>query len=161
MRKSISFILLVLLAYSPALPLSIDIKTKFLEKSEITSIKVGAIYFLEQKGIQVLNIGEDFAVWLKDIERSYICENQYAHRITVKLSYPTSLIEKRTIKEEILNFRFTLTTPIKEMDERLNSRLKKHFLKVSQRLLHEAYIGGIAVATCIEELLRSAGAVKE
>jgi len=160
MKKfTIFLILIVFLSYS-GFALSIDLKTKFVEKSEITAIKVGATYFLEQKGIEVVNIGEDFAVWLKNLERSFISENQYAYKITVKLSYPTSLVEKRTIMEETLKFEIVLSTPIKHTAEILDNRLRRHFLKIKERLTHEAYIGGLAVATCIEELLIAKGVLR-
>ncbi len=161
MKKRIRFIILIVLLSRLGLTLSIDLKTKFVEKSEITAIKVGATYFLEKKGIEVVNIGEDFAVWLKNLERSFVSENRYSYKIAVKLSYPTSLVEKRTIMEEILQFDIVLNRPVKDTVELLDNRLKRHFLKVKQRLIHEAYIGGMAVATCIEELLIAKGVLRK
>ena len=161
MKKIIGFVLLLVFFSYYGFSLSIDLKTKFAEKSEITAIKVGATYFLEQKGIEVVNIGEDFAVWLKNLERSFISENRYVYKITVKLSYPTSLVEKRTIMEETLKFEIVLNTPLKDTSEILDNRLRRHFLKIKERLIHEAYIGGLAVATCIEELLIAKGVLRK
>ena len=160
MKKTIVFVLLVTFLSHLGFSLSIDLKTKFEEKSEITAIKIGATYFLEQKGIEVVNIGEDFAVWLKNLERSFISDNRYAYKITVKLSYPTSLVEKRTIMEETLKFEIILNSPIKNTAEILDNRLRRHFLKTTERLIHEAYIGGMAVTVCIVEMLIAKGVLK-
>lgn len=161
MKKIITFVCLLVFAGSMCFPISIDLKTKLFEKSEITAIKIGATFFLEQKGILVVNIGEDFAVWLKNIERTFVEDNVYAYRITVALSYPTSLIEKRTIRAETLTFKIQLNAPVRDRYTRLDNQLEKHFSKVKERLLGEAYIGGMAVAHCIQVLLESVGAIKK
>jgi hypothetical protein len=161
MKKNI-IILILMVAYGHlGLALSIDLKTKFAEKPELMAIKLGATYFLEKKGFLVTDIGEDFAVWLKDLEQSYVAENQYAYKITVKLSFPTAFIEKATIMEENLHFEIRLNIPLKNVDNRLENQLEKHFSKVKERLKYEAYIGGMAVATCIEELLIAKGVLRK
>ena len=140
--------------------MTVDIKTKFVEKSEITAIKIGATYWLEKNGIMVVNIGEDFAVWLKNLERKFISENEYSYSLIISLSYPTSFVEKRTISEEKIQFKIFVDEPVKEEEETLNRRLKRQFLKLKDRLKKEAYIGGMIVATSMMKLLKSQGALK-
>lgn len=152
--------MLLLLFYYPVFSLSIDLKTKMAEKIEFNAIKVGAIYFIEKMGIQVVNFGEDFSVWLKNLERRYVNENCYAYTLTVKLSYPTSLIEKQAIKEVELNFQIVMDIPLKNQNTRLDNHLR-HLSKMGKRYRYEAYIGGMAVAACVEDLLFSVGSLKQ
>lgn len=159
MRKT-AFVLIVILLGSAGFAVTVDIKTKFVEKSEITAIKIGATYWLEKNGIMVVNIGEDFAVWLKNLERKFISENEYSYSLIISLSYPTSFVEKRTISEEKIQFKIFVDEPVKGEEETLNRRLKRQFLKLKDRLKKEAYIGGMIVAASMMKLLKSQGALK-
>lgn len=159
-RKITILLVFLVIASSTGLSVSVDIKTKFVEKSEITAIKVGATYWLEKNGITVVNIGEDYAVWLKNLERKFVKENKYAYSLTITLSYPTSFVEKRTIKEEIVKFEIVVNEPVKEPEEKLDERLRRRFSKLKDRLKKEAYIGGLIAAVSIIKLLKSDGALK-
>jgi hypothetical protein len=160
MRKITIFLVFLVVSSSTGLTVSVDIKTKFAEKSEITAIKLGATYWLEKNGITVVNIGEDYAVWLKNLERKFVKENEYAYSLTITLSYPTSFVEKKIIKEEVVKFEIFVNTPVKEPEEGLDERLKRRFSKLKDRLKKEAYIGGLIAAASIIKLLKLDGAVK-
>ncbi len=154
MKKIIILLFVLIFLGSVGFSVSVDIKTKFVEKSEITAIKIGATYWLEKNGIMVVNIGEDFAVWLKNLERKFITENEYSYSLTISLSYPTSFVEKRTIKEETVQFEIFVDEPIKEQEEGLDKRLRRQFSKIKDRLKKEAYIGGLIAAASIIKLLK-------
>lgn len=158
MRKIVTFLLVLILFASLGFAVSVDLKTKFKEKSEITAIKVGATYWLEKGGVQVVNIGEDFSVWLKNLERKFVEEGHYAYSLTVTLSFPTSLVEKRAIKEELVRFEIFVDVPLQDDEEGLDERLKRRFFKLKDRLKKEAYIGGLVVASTIVKLLKAVGA---
>jgi hypothetical protein len=154
------FLLILVFGGDVGFSVSVDIKTKFVEKSEITALKVGATYWLEKNGIMVVNIGEDFAVWLKNLERKFVTENEYSYSLTVSLSYPTSFVEKQIIKEETVQFEIFVNEPIKEQEEGLDQRLRRQFSKIKDRLKKEAYIGGMIVAASILKLLKLQGALQ-
>jgi hypothetical protein len=155
MRKLIVTLFLVILLVNICFPVSVDIKTKFAEKVELRAVKKGTTVFLEKKGISVVEMDEDFSVWLKDFERLYKGNNRYSYNLTVKLSYPTTFVEKKAIKEKVIHFEILLDQPITDEIETLEDYFGNDSDKAEKRRKREAYIGGKAAADCIEEFLES------
>ena len=159
MKKKFTFVLLFILLFSFSFAVTVDLKTKLAEKLELSPIKVGAIYFLYKDGVTVSDFGEDYAVWLKDLKRTYNGGNWYYYELTVKISYPTAFLEKKTILEQRIEFNFSVSEPLDYEDDGFKEHLAKHFSKLNQRIQKEAYIGGREVANAIESMLESLGIV--
>ena len=159
MKKTAVFVLLLFVLISISSAVSIDLKTKLAEKLEFSAIKVGATYFLYKDGVTVSDVGEDYAVWLKNLKRTYNGGNWYYYEFIVKLSYPTAFLEKKAIMEEPVEFNFSVQEPLNYEDDGFLEHLSKHFSKVNQRIQKEAYIGGRIVANTIENMLERLGIV--
>ena len=155
MRKLIITLIFVILLVNLCFSASVDLKTKFAEKVELRAVKKGTGVFLEKKGISVVEADEDFAVWLKDFERLYKGNNRYSYNLTVKLSYPTTFVEKKAIKEKVIHFEISLDQPIPGEIEDLEPYFGNDSDKAEKRCKREAYIGGKAAADCIEKFMES------
>jgi hypothetical protein len=160
MRKLIITLIPVILLVNFCFPVSVDLKTKFAEKVELLAVKKGTEVYLEKKGISVVEGDEDFAVWLKNFERLYKGNNRYSYNLTVKLSYPTTFVEKKAVKEKVIHFEISLGQPIPGEIETLERYFGNVSDKVEKRRKREAYIGGKAAADCIEEFLESLGVLR-
>jgi hypothetical protein len=69
----LSFLILLLLAALPVAAqqkVEIDLKTKLLEKPELTAAKNGTLLLLNESGWgEVVETGEDYALWIRDAHR--------------------------------------------------------------------------------------------
>jgi hypothetical protein len=155
MRKIIITLILVILPVNFCFPVSVDLKTKFAEKVELRAVKKGTEVFLEKKRISVVEMDEDFAVWLVDFERLYKGNNTYSYNLTVKLSYPTTFVEKKAIKEKVIHFKVSLDRLIENEIEAIEDSFGNDTDKAEKRRKREAYIGGKVAADCIEKFLVS------
>ena len=134
MKKMILCVFLFLFICSLGYSVSVDIKTKMLEKADFTAIKVGATYFLYKKGITVTEVGEDYTVWLKNLEREPFGPNWYSYDMVVKVSFPSAIVEKRALKQDRLHFELKVSEPLEYEDEGFLNHLAKHLKKTSERL---------------------------
>ncbi len=160
MKRKILIILIILFfCVSFGFSITLDLKTKYFEKMKLSAIKIGATYFLMKDGVVISDIGEDYAVWLKNLKREYNGGNWYYYELTVKISYPTAFLEKKTILEQRVQFEFSVDEPLDYEDDGFMEYLAKHFSKINQRIQKEAYIGGREVANLIESMLESLGVV--
>lgn len=75
----------------------LDVKTKFMEKFELKGIKFGVIYFLKQEGYKIVEVGEDYAIWIVDIEEEREESDSYTIRLTVNISPPSFFKQKKSI----------------------------------------------------------------
>lgn len=155
MKKLIITLVIVISLVNFCFSVKVDLKTKFAEKVELRAVKKGTTVFLERRGISVVEGDEDFAVWLKDFQRLYKGNNRYSYNLTVKLSYPTTFVEKKAIKEKVIHFEVLVDRPIADEIEALEDYYGNVTDKDDKRRKREAYIGGKAAADCIVEFLES------
>ena len=136
---------------------TVDLKTKFVEKAKLSAVKKGTEVFLERKGISVVETGEHFSVWLKNFLRVDKGNGKYNYILTVKLSYPTAFGEREAIKdkEKVIHFEVFVDRPITDEIEALEDYFGNVTDKDEKRRKREAYIGGKAAADCIEKSLES------
>ena len=157
MRKFIIILIIVILPVNFCFSVTVDLKTKFVEKAKLSAVKKGTEVFLERKGISVVETGENFSVWLKNFLRVDKGNGKYNYILTVKLSYPTAFEEKEAIKdkERVIHFEVLVDQPITDEIKALEDFFGEVSDKAEKRRKHEAYIGGRAAADCIVEFLES------
>jgi hypothetical protein len=62
--------LLISLGAPFAHALDIDLKTPTEEHADLVHIQYGAAFFLVHAGFDILELGEDYAVWIKNFSRT-------------------------------------------------------------------------------------------
>ena len=155
MRKFIIILIILILPVSFCFPVKVDLKTRFAEKVQLRAVKKGTTVFLERRGISVVEIDEDFSVWLKNFHRVDRGNGRYYYLLTVILSYPTAFVEKKAVKEKVIHFEVLVDQPITDRIEALEDYFGDVPDKDDKRRKSEAYIGGKAAADCIVEFLES------
>ena len=155
MRKFIIILIIVILPVNFCFPVKVDLKTRFAEKVQLRAVKKGTTVFLERRGISVVEIDEDFSVWLKNFHRVDRGNGRYYYLLTVILSYPTAFVEKKAVKEKVIHFEVLVDQPITDRIEALEDYFGDVPDKDDKRRKSEAYIGGKAAADCIVEFLES------
>ena len=126
MRKKI-FILITLFLisfsfiFSKEIPRSmgikIDVKTHLKEKLKLRAIKEGVIYYLKKSGFEVVENGEDYAMWLEDFSEKRVFVNKYEVKITVKITPPTAFTEKPPIFEKRYKIEYKYNPDLVDVDE--------------------------------------------
>jgi hypothetical protein len=152
--------LIVQLCYPVSINLN-TINTFPNERPEFEAIIAGAKVFLKKREIHV-DVTEreaDFTVWLKNLERLFKGNDLYSYEFTVILSFP-SQIEKKALKTKNIRFEISLVKPLEDEEREIEQKYRYGYERVKKRLKREAYIGGKAVADCIEDFLRSMGVLK-
>ena len=155
MRKFIIILIILILPVSFCFPVKVDLKTRFAEKVQLRAVKKGTTVFLERRGISVVEIDEDFSVWLKNFHRVDRGNGRYYYLLTVILSYPTAFVGKEVIKERMIHFEVLVDQPITDRIEALEDYFGDVLTRKERRRKREAYIGGKAAADCIVEFLES------
>ena len=82
--------------------IKLDVKTKFSEKFDLKGIKYGTMHQLEESGFEIVEIGEDYCVWLKDYSEEKTGENDFAYRLHISITEPSAAAEKPAIVERKL-----------------------------------------------------------
>jgi hypothetical protein len=80
--------------------MKLDVKTKFKEKYELKGIKYGVIYFLKKNGCKVVEVGEDYTVWLVNIHEMRTHPDKYTLKLTIDIAPPSLFRQKKPIASE-------------------------------------------------------------
>jgi hypothetical protein len=132
----------------------LDLKADFDEKVQVAPIQTGAAYYLMKEGHFVLDISEDYAVWLKDYTKEERSDGEISITLTVTLSEPAAFQVSKTLLERIVRFSYhpekpeTMTT-----DESATKFIRKKLVHSSRIMEAEATIGGKAVCEAVLEML--------
>lgn len=154
-RKLLSLLTLLLLLPAVVFSYTIDLKTPLGEKRVLAPLKVGTAYYLIQAEHLVLEISEDYAVWLKDYW-STTADGVTRIDLTVKVTEPTAWNEKPALAERRVTFSYTMAeVETMTVEESFAKFLRKKLERYSERAKHEAQVGGKLVSDTIEELLQS------
>ncbi|MCP4157098.1 MAG: hypothetical protein GY757_55820 [bacterium] len=98
MKKYILFILIILLGTNFLCGgVKLDVKTKFTEKTKLTGVKFGVIYFLKQEGFKIVEVGETFSVWLLNGEEKRANPDKYTIKMTVSIAPPSLFGQKKAL----------------------------------------------------------------
>ena len=101
MRRCFSLILMIAFCVSGLFSqVKLDVKTQFKEKYELKGIKYGVIYFLKKDGYKVVEVGEDYTVWLVNIHEIRTDPDKYTLKLTIKIAPPSLLRQKKPIASE-------------------------------------------------------------
>ena len=84
----------------------LDIKTSASNRFtnlEVNAISLGTNYYLGALGYKVQEIGETYAVWIRNYEKWERNENEYLVKLSVRITGPSGIKEGAIIKEMSLN----------------------------------------------------------
>lgn len=159
MKKCLLGILIIIVGFAllfPVSPVKLDVKTKYKDKFELKGVKWGVKYFLEQDGYNVVEVGEDYAVWLKDIEEKRIEPDIYILKLTVSISPPSLFREKMPIASDTMEVKYSFNPKEVNVDDTGFTRfIKEKVENIKQKEKIRAYFVGKAVAEKVKELLNS------
>lgn len=158
--KGILVVGFVLLFSSSLGAITFDLKTKIEQKAILVPLKIGAEYFLLSAGHRILDVGEDWAVWIKD-RQAKIVGKQVQVRVLVKVSDTTGVFEKPSLAETWVTYTFEGELPATvSTDEAATKFLRTKLEILGATALEEGRVGGKAVAQAILELVGRAKARK-
>lgn len=92
---------------SLAAQVRIDVKTKWLEKKELTAAKHGVIAAIEaDPATAVTEFGEDYALWIKNLHRTTDGKNRVAVTLHLELRKPSLMGEGELIEKKEITLRY-------------------------------------------------------
>jgi hypothetical protein len=151
-------VLIIMFAFGPLFPdsakVKLDVKTKFKEKFELKGVKFGVIYFLKQDGYKIVEVGEDYAVWVVDIEEEREEPDSYTIRLTVKITPPSLFRQKEAIASGKVEMEYTFDPKELNVDDTgfLNF-IKEKVENIKNKEKVRAYFVGREAADKVKELL--------
>ena len=117
MKKTILFAVLAALVLSPLLAQTkLDVKTKFTSKFEMKGVKHGVIFFLEKEGYKIVEVKEEYSVWLTDFEQKNLEGNKYSIKFLVKIEPPALLTEKTPLATKEVKGEFAFDPKVMNTD---------------------------------------------
>lgn len=159
MKKCLLGILVIIVGVGLLFPVSalkLDVKTKYKDKFELKGIKWGVNYFLKQDGYDMEEVGEDFAVWLKDFEEERTEPDQYTLKLTVSISPPSLFREKRPVASAAVEVKYTFNPKKLNVDDTgFLGFVKEKVENIKQKEQVRAYFVGKVVSEKVKELLNS------
>lgn len=85
----------------------IDVKTKWLEKKELTAAKHGVIAAIEaDPAIAVTEFGEDYALWIKNLHRTKEGKERVVVTLDLELRKPSLMGEGELIEKKEVRLRY-------------------------------------------------------
>ena len=159
MKKYLLGILIIIIGFAqlfPVSPIKLDIKTRYKDKFELKGVKWGVKYFLEQDGYNVVELGEDYAVWLKDIEEQRVESDQYTIKLIVSITPPSLFREKKPEASDTMEVKYKFNPKEVNVDDTGFTRfIKEKIENIKKKEKIRAYFVGKAVAEKVKELLKS------
>lgn len=161
MKKHLLFIFIVLLGGGfifPNLTVKLDIRPKFKNiknKFELKGIKKGITYFLRNEGFEIVELGEDYAVRLENIEEKKDNVDQYTLKLTVHISIPSQIRENKSLAAGEVEVKYSFNQ--KEMnvdDTNFMTYFKENVANIKGKELVRAFFGGRAVTQKIKLILK-------
>jgi hypothetical protein len=155
-RKSLLIITILLLAaaVTPAEEIVLDLKTPLKEKGKFLALQAGALYYLNTNGYKTLEIGEDYAVWLKDYQKT-VEGNQITISFTCKITAPCGWREKKALTEERISLSYNVDKiETISINEPMLDYLEEKFDYLSRSMQAEAVLGGKLIHEAIVKLLK-------
>ena len=156
MKKYLLGILIIIIGFAqlfPVSPIKLDIKTRYKDKFELKGVKWGVKYFLEQDGYNVVELGEDYAVWLKDIEEQRVESDQYTIKLIISITPPSLFREKKPEASDTMEVKYKFNSKVD--DTGFTRFIKEKIENIKKKEKIRAYFVGKAVAEKVKELLKS------
>jgi hypothetical protein len=117
MKKLVLFLALAAMVLTPVLAQTkLDVKTKFTDKFEMKGVKHGVIFYLEKEGYKIVEVKEEYSVWLTDFEQKNLEGNKYSIKFMVKIEPPALLKEKPPLASKEVKGEFAFDAKILSTD---------------------------------------------
>lgn len=147
------FLVFALCFLSPLSGLTFDLKTTFAEKGNLAPIKWGTEFALLQASHAILDVGEDYAIWLKGRKES-LSGDQVTVRVLVQISETTGFAAKPILAETWVTFRYHRKAPAEmTTDDAATKFLRTKLQDQGENAWEEGRIGGPLVAKAILQLV--------
>jgi len=158
MKHIIVFVFLILTSVTGfSQSIVLDLKTHLAEKAQLSPSKIGASYWLLKDGYTLLDVGEDYSVWLTDYNAVTTGES-IAVSVTVKIEPTTALTEKTPLASERVHYTLSKSAPrVTDTDEPATKFLREKLERKTDQAIQEGRVGGKAVADAIGSLLGKLG----
>jgi hypothetical protein len=154
MKKTILFVLLTALVLSPVLAQTkLDVKTKFTSKLELKGVKHGVIFYLEKEGYKIVEVKEEYSVWLTDFEQKNLEGNKYSIKFLVKIEPPALLTEKPALASKEVKGEFAFDAKVLNTDAGFMTFIKSKVKDMKEKENIEAMQVGKLAADEIKALL--------
>lgn len=136
----------------------LDIKTKIKEKTRMTGIKHGTIYFLEKSGYKIVETKEDYTVWLVNFSETRKDPDQYTVKLTVIISPPSLFRKKAPLAEKEIEVKYTYNPQTINVDDTgFLGFIKKKVKTIKEKQKVRGFFVGGNVAKVVKLLLLEAG----
>lgn len=135
-------------------PISIDVKTHLTEKTSLLPIKIGLMTLLGKTEHKVVLVDSDYAVWLKDYKREKNGDI-YSIKFTITISEPSTLREKKTLKQKAIEFTYNIVSDEHAtLEDPTLDILKKKFQNYTKNGKIEGAIGGKLATDAVVQMLK-------
>lgn len=133
----------------------VDLKTHLDEAVAAAPLKYGAMWYLKDDGISVMEIGEDWAVWIEDVQKT-VNGDSVSVTCVLKLTAPTAFQEKTALRTWNVSFSYRPGEAEQySVDDSATRFLRKKIERWSAESAIEGKIGGKAVADAIASMVAS------
>jgi hypothetical protein len=154
MKKALLFLALAALVLSPVLAQTkLDVKTKFTSKFEMKGVKHGVIYYLEQMGYKIVEVKEEYSVWLTDFEEKLLEGNKYAIKFLVKIEPPALFTEKTPLATKEVKGEFAFDAKVLTTDAGFMTFIKSKVKDMKEKENIQAMQVGKLAADEVQALL--------
>lgn len=158
LKRIILVVLIIVVGFGTAYAATrLDVKTKIKEKTNMTGIKHSAIYFLEKAGYKIVEIKEDYTVWLVNFSETRKDPDQYTVKLTVMISPPSLFRKKAPIAQKEIEVKYTYNPQTINVDDTgFLGFIKKKVKTIKDKQKVRGFFVGGKVAKVVKLLLLEA-----
>ncbi|NQV15244.1 hypothetical protein HQ531_07285 [bacterium] len=130
----------------------IDLKVALIETTDLAPAQAGAtVYIMKSDWATVSDMGEDFAVWLKDYERSKNFIGQQVISLTLEVREPSMLRIGNLLKKKRLTVRYWDNS---SKSDKFDHQIFNELNDLSSELQLEAYHLGLKIESNLKSMLK-------
>jgi hypothetical protein len=153
-KKLIMGCLLVCLSFLLYPQIKLDIKTHFSEKYELKGLKFGIIFYLQNSGYKIVEIGENYAVWIEDYQEERIGVDEYQVKFKIDITPPTALLKKTSLASKDFDMNYQYFPSLLDVDETGFWKYVREKVKnIKEKDMVKAHVVGKKIAKDIQYLI--------
>lgn len=153
--KLLAFLLVSLLANVVVAQkvIYVDVKTPFMEKTDLSVPKAGTIFFVGQSSdFGLREAGEDFSFWLTDYQASQEGK-QVTIRIKVELRTPSMLRHGKLLAQKEIKIAYKTDEILPPDEASLFERFKTSVRKIKSEVMLEGFYTGRACFEALKDMV--------
>lgn len=127
-----------------------DVKTSFVEKSDLMAAKLGVtIFLLQSEWASVSDVGEKFSVWLQDYSREQRGNRIYIS-FDVEIRTPAMVRRGNTLDKQRISFNYAIDSKWNDVNT-TGQAIITEIENLSTDMQNEAYLAGEAVVKYLKK----------